>query len=84
MFEVQRNRLFDLYELGDVTAADLELETYTRRAAAVRLPTYRWHAMVVQGMRALMTGRYDEAERMAIEAMATRQDSFASRAGRCT
>jgi tetratricopeptide (TPR) repeat protein len=81
MFEVQRNRLFGLYEIGDVTAADLELETYARRAAAVRLPMYRWHAMVVQGMRALMMGRFEEAERLAIEAMATRQDGFASARG---
>jgi tetratricopeptide (TPR) repeat protein len=81
MFEVQRNRLFDLYEVGDVTAADLELETYARRAAAVRLPMYRWHAIVVQAMRALMAGRYDDAERLAMEAMATRQDSHASARG---
>jgi hypothetical protein len=81
MFEVQRNRLFDLYEVGDVTTADLELETYARRAAAVRLPQYRWHAMVVHAMRALMAGRFDEAERMAMEAMATRQDSPASARG---
>jgi hypothetical protein len=81
MFEVQRNQLFDLYEVGDMTAADLELETYARRAAAVRLPTYRWHAIVVQAMRAMMAGRYDDAERLAMEAMATRQDSHASARG---
>ena len=81
MFEVQRNRLFDLYEVGDVTTADLELETYTRQAAAVRLPTYRWHAIVVHAMRSLMAGRFDEAERLAMEAMATRQDSHASARG---
>ncbi len=81
IFEVQRNRLFDLYELGDVTTADLELETYTRRAAAVRLPMYRWHAIVVQAMRALIAGRWDDAERLAMQAMATRQDSHASARG---
>ena len=81
MFEVQRNRLFDLYEAGDVTAADLELETYARRAAAVRLPMYRWHAIVVQAMRALMLGHHGEAEHLAMEAMATRQDGHASARG---
>jgi tetratricopeptide (TPR) repeat protein len=73
-FEIQRNRIFDLYEAGDVTAADLELETYARRAAAVRLPMYRWHAVVVRAMRLFMAGRMDEAERVAMEAMATRPD----------
>lgn len=77
-FEIQLWRLQDLYEAGDVTTADLELETYARRAAAIRLPIYRWHALVVQGMRALMAGRYAEGERLAEEAIAAWPDGYAA------
>ena len=54
-------------ELGDVDAADRELESYTRLADELRMPEHSWHAIAHRAMRALLDGDLDEAERLADE-----------------
>ena len=60
-------RLVALLELGDVAAADLELDAYSRLAEELRQPQHLWHVPVIRSMRATMAGRFDEAERLAEE-----------------
>jgi class 3 adenylate cyclase len=54
-------------ELGDVEAADRELESYARLAEELRMPEHSWHAIAHRAMRALLDGDMDEAERLADE-----------------
>jgi predicted ATPase len=61
-------RLVALLELGDVAAADLELDAYAPLAEELRQPQHLWHVPLLRGMRATMDGRFDEAERLAEEA----------------
>ncbi|HEY1275240.1 MAG TPA: AAA family ATPase [Thermoleophilaceae bacterium] len=69
-------RLTDLLELGDVVEADRELEEYARLAPGLRRPDYLWRTPMLRGMRALMSGRFEESER---EIVAARR--IAERAG---
>jgi DNA-binding CsgD family transcriptional regulator/tetratricopeptide (TPR) repeat protein len=57
-------RIPDLIELGDVAAADIAIEACATQAEAIRQPLYRWYAAVFRTMRALMDGRFAEAERL--------------------
>ncbi len=80
-FEITRWRILDLEERGEMTAANLELQAYARAAAETRLPTYRWHSTLLRGMRALLAGNFEDAVRLAAEALAWKQDGYVSRAG---
>jgi tetratricopeptide (TPR) repeat protein len=60
-----RWRINDLVEQGDIAEADLELERFDRLAEEVRQPTARWFSLVVHTRRALLSGHFDEAERLA-------------------
>jgi tetratricopeptide (TPR) repeat protein len=82
-FEIQRWRLLDLLEKGDLTAMDRELDAYRRRAEDVRLPTYRWHARLVGAMRVLLAGHFGEGGIRASELMAERPEGYASARGQC-
>jgi hypothetical protein len=82
-FELQRWRLLDLLEQGDLTAMDRELDVYTRRAEDVRLPTYRWHARLTRAMRVLLAGHFGEGGHLATELMAAKPDGYASPRGQC-
>lgn len=62
--------LSDLMELGDTERADEMLATELTIAAEFNRPDYLWNAGVHQCARALMDGRYDEAARLADEALA--------------
>src|SRR5919198_744309 len=62
-------RLRDHLELGDVRAADRELDAYARLAAEVRQPQHLWHVPLLRGTRAIMDGRFKEAEEFAAEAL---------------
>ncbi|MDQ3993064.1 MAG: hypothetical protein M3229_05335, partial [Actinomycetota bacterium] len=57
-----------LLELCDAAAADAEIELGTRIAQELRQPLYRWHMLGLRTLRALETGRFEEAERLAREA----------------
>lgn len=68
-------RLSDLLELGDMPAVDAQIEDCARQADALRQPVYRWYAALARAMRAMLDGRFDEAERLAGEALAMGQRS---------
>ena len=60
----RRLRIYELMPVGDIHAVDLEMEAYTRLAEAIQQPLYLWHIPLFQGMRALLEGRLEEAERL--------------------
>jgi len=60
--------LSDLLEHGDFLEADREIDAYDRLAHESRQPTYMWYALRNRAMRALVKGRFDEAERLTTEA----------------
>ena len=63
-------RLFDLMELGDLTARAREFEAYTKLADEVRQPFYQYIGVSSRAMMALFEGRLEESERLAREALA--------------
>ena len=68
--EAHRWRLNHLLELGDVGEADREIEAYEALARRLRQPLYVSFAVALRGMRALMAGRFTEAEALAAKALA--------------
>lgn len=67
----RRLRLVALLELGDMSAADAEIEAYAATAAPTRQPRYTWFVPLWRGMRALMEGRLVEQAAYADDAQAT-------------
>lgn len=65
--------LTDLLELGDLPAVDTELQAYTQLAQALRQPLYLSRVSFRQAMRALLEGRFMDAERLAQHALALGQ-----------
>ena len=63
-------RLRELLEQGDVAGVDRELDAYERIADELRMPAHLWHVPLMRAMRALIDGRFEEAERLAGEAAA--------------
>jgi class 3 adenylate cyclase len=61
-------RLWSFLELGDMPAVDRELVRYAALADELRMPEHLWHTHALRGMRALLDGDIDEAERLAQEA----------------
>ncbi|MGH4007996.1 MAG: ATP-binding protein [Pseudonocardiaceae bacterium] len=59
----RRLRLLALLEIGDVAAADIEIERFAQVADRLRQPLYRWYVPLWRGMRALMRRDIDEAAR---------------------
>ena len=57
-----------LLMLGDINRVDAEIALIVPRAEAMRLPYGRWLTRCVQALRALLAGRFDDAERLAGEA----------------
>lgn len=66
-------KIFDLLEIGDITAAEAAIASYEARAEAARLPRQRWYACVHRTMHALLRGDFNEAERLAQKGLAIRQ-----------
>jgi tetratricopeptide (TPR) repeat protein len=60
----------NLLELGDMAALRRELETYRRTAQELRQPHYLWHVPLFEAGQEVLSGRFDEAERLAQEALA--------------
>lgn len=60
--------IFDHLEAGDARAADAATAAYERLARAVGLPGHLWRAPLLRAMRAIMQGRFDDAEALAAEA----------------
>jgi len=61
----RRFRLVALLESGDLTGVDAEVEAFERTAARLRWPLVEWYPVAWRGMRALIEGRLDQAQRLA-------------------
>jgi class 3 adenylate cyclase len=72
-FEGHHLRLIALAQLGEFPAVDEEIAACDRLAGELRQPRYLWQAAVFRTMRALMQGRYKEAERLAQTALSIGQ-----------
>jgi len=70
----------DLLELGDVQAADREIEVCAQLAEELRLPGSMYIITVRLAMRAQMDGRFEEAERLAQQALQVGQRTLAENA----
>jgi tetratricopeptide (TPR) repeat protein len=70
-------QVFDHLEVGDLPAVDEEIEAYARAANALRQPQTEWGLRVRRTMRLLMEGQFDEAERLAHEALVLGRQSMA-------
>jgi tetratricopeptide (TPR) repeat protein len=56
-------------EAGDLLAVDADLAAYTGLADELRMPVHQWTVTTMRAMRALLQGSFDEAERLAEEAL---------------
>ena len=61
-------RFVDLMELGDVAAADADAAELDTSARGLHVPYYLWTTTLYAGMRAVMEGRFAEAESLAAQA----------------
>jgi tetratricopeptide (TPR) repeat protein len=59
-------RVIDRLEAGDIVGVDDDIAAYTRLATALRQPLYLWQVPSLRAMRALLDGRFEDAE-LAIE-----------------
>ncbi len=64
-----RFRVEALFQAGDIAALDAEIEAYARLAEVLRQPISQWYVPLFRGARALMEGRYRDAERLARQAL---------------
>jgi DNA-binding SARP family transcriptional activator/tetratricopeptide (TPR) repeat protein len=62
-------RIVGFLELGDVATVDAELGVYVRVAEELRQPAYLYWAHIWQGTRALMAGRFEQAEQHNLQAL---------------
>ena len=60
-------RLVDLMELGDVAAADADAAILESTARELHVPYYQWATILYSAMRALLEGRFAEAEAFRLE-----------------
>jgi tetratricopeptide (TPR) repeat protein len=63
----------DLLELGDVQGADIQIAAAGKLAEAMQRPLWLWWTALFRCARAQLDGRFDEAERLAGEALAIGQ-----------
>jgi DNA-binding SARP family transcriptional activator/tetratricopeptide (TPR) repeat protein len=63
----------DMLELGDVAGADVRIAAAVRLAEALQRPLWLWWTALFRCARAQMDGRFDDAERLAGEALAIGQ-----------
>jgi DNA-binding SARP family transcriptional activator/tetratricopeptide (TPR) repeat protein len=66
--QAQNWRVCDLFELGDMTAWREDVARHARLAEELRLPAFQWYTPLWAAVDAVLAGRYDEAERLAVEA----------------
>jgi class 3 adenylate cyclase len=62
-------RLREVLEVGDMTAADREIDAFEKLARELRMPQHLWHIPLFRGMRAMIAGDLEAAERLSIEAI---------------
>jgi hypothetical protein len=63
----RRLRMRGLLEVGDLLAADVELDAYARVADRLRQPLYSFYVPLWRGMRALTAGHLDQVARYVAE-----------------
>jgi hypothetical protein len=68
-------RMVDLLELGDIAAFDAELDSYTRIARELRRPWFESYIGRFGALRALLQGRFADAERLSEGAAAAMERS---------
>lgn len=61
-------RVTPLLELADIPGVERQIATFSALAHDARQPLSLWYAPLLQGIRALMRGEFDEAERLGQEA----------------
>lgn len=61
-------RITDLLDAGDVSGADVEIGHYAELAERLAHPIGRWQLCVRRAMRALLDGRFADAEQLAMQA----------------
>lgn len=60
-------RMMDVLELGEIAEVDREIRIYAQLAEELRQPFYFWQTTVLRAMRALLEGRFAEAEQLSQE-----------------
>jgi DNA-binding SARP family transcriptional activator/tetratricopeptide (TPR) repeat protein len=61
-------RVTDLFELGDTAGWEEETARHARLAEELRLPVFEWYTPLWASVRAMLGGRFDDAERLSAEA----------------
>jgi hypothetical protein len=64
-----QQRVFDLLELGEGLRLESCLHAYERVVQELRQPFFRWFLGLLHGMRALLAGEVEEADRLAQETL---------------
>jgi DNA-binding SARP family transcriptional activator/tetratricopeptide (TPR) repeat protein len=59
----------DLFELGDIQGADVQIAAASKLAEALQRPIWLWWTSLLRCTRAQFAGRFDEAERLAEETL---------------
>ncbi len=68
-FLAHNSRFHCVLELCDGPAIDSEIAAITDLAERLHQPFYRWHGVCVQVIRAVLDGRFDDAERLGQNAL---------------
>jgi class 3 adenylate cyclase len=66
-------RMEVMMQLGDIQAVDVEIERHAQEAQESRLPSLIGFSALLRALRALLEGRFEEAERLGREAFALGQ-----------
>ncbi|TMB89036.1 MAG: hypothetical protein E6J45_10700 [Chloroflexi bacterium] len=61
----RRFRVVSLLEVGDIRGLDREIEAFASLAEKLKQPISLWYVPLFRGMRALLEGRFVDAERLA-------------------
>lgn len=77
LLTAHRARAFDLLAVGDVTGMETEIVAFTRVADPLGVPAYQWWPALWAAMRALLEGRHDDAEVLALDAYEVGKQPFA-------
>ncbi|CAN5837954.1 AAA family ATPase [soil metagenome] len=75
--------LEDLFEFGCRTRADMEIDAALRLATDLHEPYYLWRGVSWDGLRAIVDGRFDEADRRRQEGLALWQGEPLPGAAQC-
>jgi tetratricopeptide (TPR) repeat protein len=76
LMTAHRARVFDLLAAGDIASMDEEIAHFRHLAEPLRVPGFLWWPSLWSAMRAMLDGRYDEAEQRAVAAFELGATSF--------